>query len=75
MVLFLFDCCTTSVKRIVDESDLYDKEFENELMETVEETKVAIRKLQPIVNEWIRLTRNLRMTAVGIPLNGQHLIC
>ena len=50
---FLFDCCTTSVKRVVDESDLYDKESENEFIKTVEETKVAIRELQPIVSEWI----------------------
>ena len=50
---FLFDCCTTSVKRVAGESDLYDKESEEEFIKTVEETNVAIRKLQPVVSEWI----------------------
>lgn len=50
---FLFDCCNTTLKRIVGNSNLYDEESKNEFQETVEETKVAIRELQPIVSEWI----------------------
>lgn len=55
---FFFDCSTTTLKRIVDESDEFYKEYEgkepeNGFYETINETKVAIDELRPLVKEWI----------------------
>ena len=57
---FLFDCCATSLKRIIDESDEFvggdeGNEQANGFYETTEKTKVATQELRPIINEWISL--------------------
>ena len=61
---FLFDCCSTSIDRIVKESDEFYSEYEGKepaggFYETINETKVAIRELRPIVKDWIRLMDKL----------------
>lgn len=57
---FLFDCCSTSINRIVKEADEFYSEYEGKerskiFDETIKETKNAIQELRPIVKEWIRL--------------------
>ncbi len=57
---FLFDCCTSSIERIVKESNEFYSEYggkkpENGFQETIMETKNAIKELRPIVKEWIEV--------------------
>ena len=57
---FLFDCCTTTIERIVKESDEFYSEYEGKepersFYETIHETKVTIEELRPIIKKWIIL--------------------
>ena len=57
---FLFDCCTTTIERIVMESDEFYSEYEGKepersFYETIHETKVTIEELRPIIKKWIIL--------------------
>ena len=57
---FLFDCCTTTIERIVKESDEFYSEYEGKepersFYEPIHETKVTIEELRPIIKKWIIL--------------------
>ena len=57
---FLFECCTTTIERIVKESDEFYSEYEGKepersFYETIHETKVTIEELRPIIKKWIIL--------------------
>lgn len=53
---FFFNCCTTTIERIVKESDeFYSEESERGFNETIHETKVTIAELRPVIKKWIIL--------------------
>lgn len=57
---FLFDCCNTSIGRIVKESDEFYSEYEGKepsagFNESINETKLMIKELRSIVHEWVDL--------------------
>ena len=60
----LFDCCTTSLNRIIKESTDFYKEYEgkeksDDFDKTIKETESTINELRPIVKEWIKLLDQL----------------
>lgn len=61
---FFFDCCNTSINRIIKEDDEFYSEYDGKersesFIETIKETKNAIKELRPIVKEWICLLDKL----------------
>jgi hypothetical protein len=57
---FLFDCCSTTIERIVKESDEFYSEYKGKepaggFYETIHETQTTIEELRPIINKWIIL--------------------
>ena len=57
---FLFDCCTSTIERIVKESDEFYSEYEGKepadgFYETIHETQATIEELRPIIKKWIIL--------------------
>lgn len=57
---FLFDCCDTTIEKIVKESDEFYSEYEGKepesgFYETIQKTKVTIEELRPIIKKWIIL--------------------